>query len=292
MALDYRVESIEGLDANVASLYEQSENGYVLSVSGLPESEDPIKLKETLVKVREERRREEREKRELKNKYEREISEFKTKYAEVDPEEYKSLKTLQQEIAAREEEQKLKEMEAKKDWEALQKRIEDKHRTEFDSFKNQSLTEIQKKEERIQTMQSSLHKHIAQTEVVKEIVDAKGKIKILRPHIDPYVKVIEDNGEYVVRVTDDAGNVRTNSNGEHLSIKDFIQELKEHPDFQGDGIFERDKKPGGSDSTGNRTSQVNSDNPWAKDSFNLTKQGEIIRKDPALAAKLKAQAGL
>ena len=33
-------------------------------------------------------------------------------------------------------------------------------------------------------------------------------------------------------------------------------------------------------------------NPWKKESFNLTKQGEISKKDPDLAAKLKAEAGV
>ena len=34
------------------------------------------------------------------------------------------------------------------------------------------------------------------------------------------------------------------------------------------------------------------ENPWKKETWNLTKQGEIIRKDPDLAAKLKAEAGV
>lgn len=34
----------------------------------------------------------------------------------------------------------------------------------------------------------------------------------------------------------------------------------------------------------------NKNNPWSKSSFNLTKQGEILRKDPELAKKLMMQA--
>lgn len=34
------------------------------------------------------------------------------------------------------------------------------------------------------------------------------------------------------------------------------------------------------------------ENPWKPDSFNLTKQGEILRKDRALAERLKAEAGI
>lgn len=34
------------------------------------------------------------------------------------------------------------------------------------------------------------------------------------------------------------------------------------------------------------------ENPWKKETFNLTKQGEILRKDPDSAARLKAEAGV
>jgi hypothetical protein len=34
------------------------------------------------------------------------------------------------------------------------------------------------------------------------------------------------------------------------------------------------------------------ENPWKKETWNLTKQGEITKKDPDLAAKLKAEAGV
>ena len=34
------------------------------------------------------------------------------------------------------------------------------------------------------------------------------------------------------------------------------------------------------------------ENPWKRETWNLTKQGEITKKDPDLAAKLRAQAGV
>jgi len=76
-----------------------------------------------------------------------------------------------------------------------------------------------------------------------------------------------------------------------MSIEDLISEIKSLPEFQGDGIFEREKAPGGSDSTGNKSKAPSSDNPWAKETWNLTKQGQIIKNDPALAEKYKAEVG-
>lgn len=57
MALDYKVDSLEGMEESIASLYRQTDNGYVLDVQGVPASnaEDVTGLKSALEKVREER---------------------------------------------------------------------------------------------------------------------------------------------------------------------------------------------------------------------------------------------
>ena len=41
---------------------------------------------------------------------------------------------------------------------------------------------------------------------------------------------------------------------------------------------------------GGHTAPPKVDNPWKRETWNLTKQGEITKKDPDLAAKLRAQA--
>ena len=43
---------------------------------------------------------------------------------------------------------------------------------------------------------------------------------------------------------------------------------------------------------GTGKSQQAQENPWKKETFNLTKQGEVLRKDPNLAIRLKAEAGV
>jgi len=43
---------------------------------------------------------------------------------------------------------------------------------------------------------------------------------------------------------------------------------------------------------GTGKSQQAQENPWKKETWNLTKQGEITKTDPDLAAKLRAQAGV
>lgn len=50
--------------------------------------------------------------------------------------------------------------------------------------------------------------------------------------------------------------------------------------------------PKGSGSTGNRGGGQHANNPWKKDSFNLTRQGQLMRENPELAERLMAEAGV
>ena len=70
-----------------------------------------------------------------------------------------------------------------------------------------------------------------------------------------------------------------------LGLDDQLKTLKETDPY----LFgEPGKVGGGTNPPGAGNSEVN---PWKKETFNLTKQGELLRTNPALAAKLKAEAG-
>lgn len=51
-------------------------------------------------------------------------------------------------------------------------------------------------------------------------------------------------------------------------------------------------QPSGGGATGHDGNGKSKNNPWAKDSFNLTEQGRISRDEPEVAKKLKAEAGI
>ena len=70
-----------------------------------------------------------------------------------------------------------------------------------------------------------------------------------------------------------------------LGLDDQLKAIKESDPY----LFgEPGKVGGGTNPPGAGNSEVN---PWKKETFNLTKQGELLRTNPALAAKLKAEAG-
>jgi len=292
MALQYQIDSIEGLDESTASLYEESDNGYTLRVEGIPTPEDPVALKETLKKVRTERKGYEKENKTLA----KELDELRSKYNSIDFDEINELKDFHS--AAKQREEELKQEEAKKrgEWEALEEQLKEKHLSEIEKIKTDFTSQLEEalneKTSLVEEMQSSLDKHIKERDVVESIARAKGNLTLVKPHILPFIKVVNEDGEYVSRIVDGKGEVRVRDDGDPMTIDDLISEIKSLPEFQGDGIFEREKTPGGSDSTGNKGKAPSADNPWAKDTWNLTKQGQIIRTDPALAEKFKAELGI
>jgi len=90
-----------------------------------------------------------------------------------------------------------------------------------------------------------------------------------------------EDGEPVPR--DKAGMIVKGASGaltikEYMSSNDFLKGNAKHLYGTASG--------GGAG--GNNTRGGDSHNPWSKDHFNLTRQGEIMRDDPGKAARLKA----
>lgn len=61
-----------------------------------------------------------------------------------------------------------------------------------------------------------------------------------------------------------------------LSADAYFERLRQHPDF--------------SPLMGSNGTKTTDGNPWSKESFNLTKQMQLTRENPSLAAELKKQA--
>jgi len=57
---------------------------------------------------------------------------------------------------------------------------------------------------------------------------------------------VEDSGELVTRVVDQAGNPRVNGKGEYLSIKDLVSEMRESE------VFGRAFEPSGTTGSGSQ----------------------------------------
>lgn len=88
-----------------------------------------------------------------------------------------------------------------------------------------------------------------------------------------------------IYVTEYAGNYVANLDGSQVTIRDFLSEKAgEWPVYFQDATAKPQDRAAGSKPT------EPDNNPWLTATRNLTKQALITRRDPALAARLKAEA--
>lgn len=90
---------------------------------------------------------------------------------------------------------------------------------------------IEAKDGELKTMRGTLEKYLVQNEAIQAITEEKGVPVLLLPHIMSSVKVLEDKGEFVVRVVDSEGDPRGDGKGGFMTIKDLVKEMKGSKDF-------------------------------------------------------------
>jgi len=295
MALKTVLESLEGLDKSLADLYTKQDNGkYILQVDGISDHPELSGLVSTMKKERDARKANEKQ-----------LKEMQAKYKDVDLNEFGDLSGLtkteaqkmQEELEtyrAAQEQQKKQKLKNEEQWEKLEQELKEQSQKELQTVEQKYQSQMEQLQQKISEIDQTKEqeKYLKKQEVVSSIAKAKGNLTILEPHIAPHVQVMEENGEFVNRVVDTSGNVRLNNKGEAMTIDDLVTEIAQKPEFQGDGIFEKPKKPGGSGSGGNQNDGGSAEkNPWKKDTWNLTEQAFILKKSPEDASRLKAAAG-
>lgn len=152
----------------------------------------------------------------------------------------------------------------------VRQQLERKHKSELD-----------KKDERIATLEGAVTKATIDDGLSKALDEAgidpafkPGAMALLKSKGS--VKLIEEDGQFKAQVETDMGP---------MPLPGFVKEWSGSDEGK---IYV--KKPTGGDAPGSDGRKVEA-NPWAKDTFNLTKQGEIARADPTKAQRLKAAAG-
>ena len=234
MALEYTIDTIEGLDENVAKLYTEKDGKFILDVSGVPK-EDVSGLKSALEHERENRK--------------------------------KATDRLKQ-IELEAQQKKEDELANSGDLQA-----------QLDS----AMGKIKERDEKISGMEGETaneKRNNASLKLAAELADGKN-VKLLSKHINDRLRFVD--GE--IKVLDEKGDLTVSS------IADLKSQLIESGDF--DSLLKGNKSGGGGAGGGdNGGGAANSDNPWKKESRNLTKQAQISRTDPTLAAQLKKAAGV
>jgi hypothetical protein len=143
----------------------------------------------------------------------------------IDPAKAKELMEQAEKIEA----DKLK---SKGDWETREKQLKEQLAADLSKRETHFQTELKTREDRIGKLQSSLEKSLIEAQATAAIASAKGSPELLLPHVMRSVKVIEENGEFVARVLDAAGQPRiANVKGDPFTIANLVEEMKANAVF-------------------------------------------------------------
>jgi hypothetical protein len=195
MALPFSVDSIETIPETQRNLYKEMNGKFTLDIEGY---EDPVNLKSALEKERTTARELDKQTKQWK-------SLGKT------PDEISALIAAQ----AQAESDKLAKA---GEWDKLRAQMNEKH-----------AQDIAVVTDKVAAKDKALAKYLVDSAAVSAIAAAKGAHELLLPHVRNAVKVIEENGDYTVRVVDAAGNPRVDGKGAYLSITDLVSEMRQSP---------------------------------------------------------------
>jgi len=203
-----------------------------------------------------------------------EVKKFKQKASSVpddfDPNEWE---------AAREEARKAREAAAKAEgkWDEYKAELVETHQKE--------LTGVAGERDALRTQ---LEDVLVNNAIMAAINHAKGNSDLLMPHVKTRVKLFDDDGKQVARVIDKDGNPRiAGAKGDYMTIEALLDEFKESDTFA--PCFEGSRATGSGAGGGSGGGAVKN-NPFARETLNLTEQARLKREDPEKAARLMASA--
>lgn len=144
-------------------------------------------------------------------------------------------------------------------------------------------TEIGKKDERITSLEGTVRRILVDDGLTKALLEANVSKEFLPAakallKEKGVVKLSEEDGTFAATVETDMGP---------MSLGKYVGEWA-----TGDEGKAFVAKPSGGDATGGTGGRDTTPNPWAKDTKNLTKQGEMLKANPGKARLLMKAAGL
>lgn len=163
-----------------------------------------------------------------------------------------------------------------------------RHREKWDAERKSAESALQQQIDELTQAKQTLEQQLTQELVDNRAMAAAAKAGV-NPEAMDVVKMLAksqwqlEDGEPVLRDKD--GNMVTGKQG-GITFEEWASEQlrASHP-----YLF---PQPKGSGAPGSNGSAGTRNNPWAKDTMNLTEQGRILREDPAKAERLKREAGL
>lgn len=195
--LELTLDKLDDVPESMRGLYAEQDGKFRLKVKGV---EDTSGLKSALEKERRDR-----------SAFEKQVKAWQTLGRK--PEEVADL------IKEREA-QEHADAEKKGEWDKLKAQMNEKH-----------AVDLKAKDDELAKMRMAIERHLIDASATRAIADAKGVPTLLLPHVRSSVKVIEENGEFQVRVVDAKGDPRVNGKGDPLGISDLVGEMRQSDVF-------------------------------------------------------------
>jgi hypothetical protein len=170
---------------------------------------------------------------------------------------------------------------------SLEKKEKDKGN--FDAIlqkrSEQHALELKAERDKLDKLTGRLTKTTFERQTIEALGAEGGVPKLLLPVIERRTRTaLNDEGDVVIEILDEDGIPVADG-----TIKSLVAALKADPEYG--TAFRSTAASGGGASTAATRPTDGVDNPWLPATRNMTKQGQIERDNPALAAKLKAAAG-
>ena len=229
MSLVTFVEDVSTLDESVQSFYKETEGGFILDaqpVNGYV-IENVDSLKSALTK----------ERKAVKD-YEKKVKTYESKYAEIDPDEYKAAMDKLEELSSFDPEKEADKL-AQEKYETNKKRLESTITKQYEAkIKN----EYEPVKQKYDVVVKQLEKELRTAAAVKALAAEEGDADLLLPHVLNKLKFSQkDDGSFETYVTDDNGEIAYNQKAEPLSVQELVQSMKgKFP-----GAFKSTAKSGG-----------------------------------------------
>lgn len=146
-----------------------------------------------------------------------------------------------------------------------------------------------KPEDDIKDVGQALTAHKTAQQAALEKATASAKQLLVKAEVKVLAKDLDIVDADAAMALADLSKVQVTDDGKVEGVKEALEALlKDRPWLKkntgGSGQVGGGTNPPGAGSSGET-------NPWKKETFNLTQQAKVLRENPALAARLKAEAG-
>ena len=153
--------------------------------------------------------------------------------------------------------------------------------------RDSQLEELKKQAQDSQELQNKISELQQTNDEVKNQYEQKMKEQKFNFALEQELMKAQAKNVKAAKALVDTEKISIDDNGNLIGFEEQLKQVKEENDY----LFGPELKGNRPDDT-QQTPPVVKNNPWKKESSNLTEQGRILKEDPKLAERLKSEAGV